>query len=340
MVSFKVLIADPSLSVRAVLRRFVECVPGLVVVGEARDGGEAIRLARNLRPDTIIIDADLGHPQGPGSPEEVFSVHPVPMIVISAGGDRQRMIATFSTLRKGAVAVFPKPTVPQAWEDLGETLGETLRQLAGRTRRPARPIPPPPAKAGAPIRLVAVGASSGGPGALAEMLHHLGSDFATPVVVVQHITAGFEPALADWLTAETGLDVRVARDGASLTRGGVRLAPSDSHMTVKDRSIVRLDRSSPPVNGHRPAVETLFRSLIGDGARHTAVILLSGMGSDGVAAMTVLRSVGALTIAQDEISSAVWGMPGAAVERGAASLVLPPAAIGDHLRELTRGVSP
>lgn len=334
--SFKVLIADPSLSVRAVLRRYVESVPKLVVVGEARDGREAVRLARDLRPDTIITDADLARTDEPGSLEEIYNVHPVPMIVISSGGDRERMVATFRSLRRGAVAVFPKPTVPQAWEELGETLGETLRQLAGRQGRDTPVTPPLPAAYRAPIRLVAVGASTGGPGALAEMLHHLGSDISVPVVVVQHIAAGFEPALADWLTGETGLDVRVAKDGAPLNGGRVRLAPSGSHMTVDSGSVVRLDRQSPPVNGHRPSADTLFRSLVGDWAPHTAAILLSGMGTDGVAAMVELRSHGALTIVQDEGSSAVWGMPGSAVERGAASLVLTPAAIGDHLRELAR----
>ncbi len=335
--SFKVLIADPSPSVRAVLRRYVEAVGELSVAGEACDGRQALSLARDLRPDTIIADADLARADGPGSLEDIQNVHPVPMIVISSGGNRERKVAHFRSLGRGAVAVFAKPTVPREWEQMGEALGETLRQLAARQERPARPIHPPPPTGGDPIRLVAVGASTGGPGALAEMLHHLGSECRVPVLVVQHIAAGFEPALADWLAGETGLDVKLARDGAQLVEGGVRLAPAESHLTVEDGSAVRLDRHSPPVNGHRPSADVLFRSLLGWRPSHTAVVLLSGMGSDGVAAMAELRSQGALTIAQDEGSSAVWGMPGCAVERGAASLVLTPAAIGDHLREHARG---
>ena len=330
--SFRVLIADPSLSVRSVLRRYVETVPELSVAGEARDDRETLRLARDLRPDAIIADADLARFDGPGSLEDIQSHRPAPVILISSGGDRERLIATFRSLGRGAVAVFAKPTVPREWEHLGEALGETLRHLAGRSRRTPRPSHPPPAIGDEFIRLVAVGASTGGPSALAEMLHHLGSRSGVPVVVVQHIAAGFEPALADWLAGETGLDVGLARDGEELVGGAIRLAPARSHLTVENGVTARLDPRSPPVNGHQPSADVLFTSLLGWQSARTAVVLLSGMGCDGVAAMAELRSRGALTIAQDEVSSAVWGMPGCAVERGAASLVLNPAAIGDYLR--------
>jgi two-component system chemotaxis response regulator CheB len=152
--------------------------------------------------------------------------------------------------------------------------------------------------------------------------------------VVQHIAAGFEVALSAWLAADSGLDVGVATDGEPLKAGAVRVAPTDSHVTVAPTGVIGLDRRTPPSNGHRPSADVLFSSLLGGDPSQVVAVLLSGMGADGVAGMHELRRAGALTMVQDEPSSAVWGMPRAAIERGAAELVLAPAEIARVLRQL------
>jgi chemotaxis response regulator CheB len=146
--------------------------------------------------------------------------------------------------------------------------------------------------------------------------------------VVQHIAEGFESTLTEWLAAELGMDVAVARHGEHLKIGTVRVAPSGHHLSVDRGARLRLDRHTAPVGGHRPSVEVLFRSLLGQPANRVAAVLLSGMGSDGAEAMAELRSANILTVAQDEASCAVFGMPRAAIERRAAAFALAPPQIG------------
>jgi chemotaxis response regulator CheB len=155
-------------------------------------------------------------------------------------------------------------------------------------------------------------------------------------VVVQHIAAGFETALARWLAADSGLDVQIARDGEGLQAGTVRLAPPGAHLVVDVGRVSRLDLARPAINGHRPSVDALFRSLLDHDPTEVAAVLLSGMGTDGVAAMAELRHAGALTLAQSEDTCAMWGMPRAAVERNAASYSLAPAEIADVLCRASR----
>jgi chemotaxis response regulator CheB len=178
------------------------------------------------------------------------------------------------------------------------------------------------------LRYAAIGASTGGPGALCELLRTLGSDAEIGVAVVQHIAAGFESALAEWLAVESGLDVAVARDGEILAPGRVRFAPAGGHMLLSPDGRLRLDRRSPAVSVHTPAVDLLFRSLLKHPPQTVAAIQLSGMGSDGALGMCELRRANVLTMAQDEASCAVFGMPRSAIEMGAVAVTLSPAQIG------------
>ncbi len=338
MSSLRVLIADGSPSVRAVLRRIVEGAGGLEVAGEARDGDEAVSRAVQLCPDAVVMDADLVLHDGRLASEEMVSRCEAPVVVIASGLDRERMVATFRTLRKGVVAVLAKPTVPQQWHAMTDTLGQTLKHIVrargldvDQVQITAREKPEQL------IRNVVVGASTGGPKALAEMLSQLGRGFAAGVAVVQHIAPGFEGALVQWLAAESGLDVALASDGESLRAGCVRLALADRHLMIDHCGRLRLDSGTPPYKGHRPSIDVLFRSMVNRDAQTTAAVLLSGMGADGSLGMNELKAAGAMTIAQDEPSSAVWGMPRVAAEIGAADFVLPPVAIGRLLREAAGG---
>lgn len=334
MTTRRILVADRSTAVRAVLRRLVEADRELVVVAEATDGPAAIELIHREAPDALVVDVDLPGLADTPAATEVFGIEGPPIVVVTACRDPERTNAAFRALRAGIVGVFAKPNLPSGWEAFGDTLRETLRQLA-RDRSSGQPVARGlPTIEHGPIRCVAIGASTGGPAALARLLQPLGRRFPAPVVVVQHIAAGFEAALGTWLAGETGLDVGLAVDGERPSAGSVRIGPTGLHLEVNGDGVTRLDATTPPRNGHRPAADVLFRSLRHGDARQVVAVLLSGMGSDGVAGMEELRQAGSLTLVQDESSSAVWGMPRAALERGAARIALPPAEIGALLSRL------
>lgn len=334
----RVLLADRSAAIRAVLRRALASEPGLEVVGEARDGRELASLLLSAEPEVVVMDVDLPELGGDGAWEEIFGKDGPPIVVVTSLREPSRTSSVFRFLRRRVVGVFAKPTAPARWDTFGSTLRETLGQLVRQHGPPGGSRPLPRVEHG-PLHCVAVGASTGGPAALAELLSSCRGECSAPLVVVQHIAAGFEAPLARWLGAESGLDVQVARDGEKLEAPAVRLAPSGVHLVVDAAGVSRLDPTTPASNGHRPSVDVLFRSLLAHRATEVAAVLLSGMGSDGVAAMAELRRAGALTLAQSESSCAMWGMPRAAVERGAASYSLAPADIAAVLCRASRRVT-
>jgi len=332
-----VLIVDPSPAVRAVLRRIVEKMPEFEVVGEANTGSQAVELSLDIRPDVVITEVELPDLDGVTVTERILESHQVPIVVVTSSIDRERLVAAFRNFRRGVVGVFPKPAVPDQWNEFEVTLQETLQHVT-RPRGWASPERSrPPLGSRVPIRTVVVGASTGGPAALAEMLQEMKPRFAAAVVIVQHIAPGFDVPLANWLANETALDVRVAENGELITRSQFRLAPAGSHLILEPAGRLRIDTVTPAVSGHRPSVDLLFRSMADARAPRTAAVLLSGMGSDGVSGMQKLRAAGGVTIAQDEQSCVVWGMPRVAAEKGAAELVLAPAAIGRWLFDAARG---
>lgn len=330
-----VLIADRSAAIRSVLHRRIEADDGLRVVAEATNATEVIELISRWQPDAVVMDVDLPELGQVKDADGVFGPGGPPIVVVTSSRDPARSNAAFRALRRKIVGVLGKPTVPSGWESFGDTLCEILRQVERDDRgrkAPARALPDIEHQA---IRCVAIGASTGGPAALAELLQMLDRSFQAAIVVVQHIAAGFEVALASWLASESSLDVKVATHGEALTGGKVRLAPAGAHLTVEPNFVLRHDRRTPPTSGHRPSADVLFRSMLGRDPRAVAAVLLSGMGSDGVAGMVELRRAGALTLVQDESSSAVWGMPRAAIESDAAELALSPAEMAALLRRLS-----
>ena len=179
------------------------------------------------------------------------------------------------------------------------------------------------------LRWVAIGASTGGPAAIREFFEEVPENPPVGFLIVQHIAAGFELGFADWLNKEFSFDVRVAHDGEVLRRGSVRLAPGGAHLLMEANGVLRLDDETPARRGHRPSVDEMFLSCAECCPREVAGVLMTGMGSDGVEGLLSLRQAGGLTLAQDEASSVVFGMPRVALERGAADVALPP-------RELAR----
>jgi len=342
-----VLLVDDSPSVRAVLRRFLARTADIAVVAEAADGAQAVQAVLDHLPQVVVMDLQMPVMDGYGAIERIMALRPTPILVLSSRANRNQMQTAFEAIRRGAIEVLPKPEDTGSWEVLADSLPRTVRVVAAA--RPRALSPPAKARRGAGgpaagarpasvasvastagarggggLRWVAIGASTGGPAAIRELLEEVPPEPPVSFLIVQHIAAGFEAAMAEWLNKELPLDVRLARDAESPRRGAVRLAPAGAHLRLDAGGVLRLDAETPARRGHRPSVDDLFRSCAESFPRQSAGVLLTGMGADGVEGLAALRSAGALTLVQDEASSVVFGMPRVALERGAAERALPP----------------
>ena len=357
----RVLIVDDSATVRAVLRRLFARADGTEVAGEAAGGEEAVAETLRLRPDVVLMDIEMPGVDGYAATERIMSLCPTPILVLTSRAAREQVRTAFEALRRGALEVIPKPADSAGWEALALTLPQTVRTVAGarlagtlpRRRADAAAEPSTralrPAAAGvaanlrwpapaAPLRWVAVGASTGGPTAVRDMLAPLPADAPVSVLVVQHIAAGFEHSFAEWLASELHLDVRVAVNAERPGRGQVRIAPTGIHLLLGADGLLHFDAVSPPRRGHRPSADDLFHSCALAFPAATAGVLLTGMGSDGAEGLAELRRAGGVTVVQDEATSVVFGMPRAALECGAADTAMAPRAIGEALARCVTGV--
>jgi two-component system chemotaxis response regulator CheB len=332
----RVLVVDDSEVARRLLVSVLAGAGGLGVVGEASSGAEAVRLAGRLRPDVITMDVQMPGMDGLETTRRIMERHPAPIVVVSGGHDPHDLAHSMRALDAGALAALRKPHGPLDPGFAAEVaeLVSTVRLMAEVKVFRRRPAPSPPASSPAapagdgasrprpPAELVAVGASTGGPAALAGILRGLPAATPVPVLVVQHITPGFETALVTWLDETTPLRVRLAADGQRPTAGEVLVAPAGSHLGLSAAGRVRIGED-PPLAGHRPSATYLFASVARAlGARAVGVIL-TGMGSDGVAGLLQLRRAGGTVLAQDQASCVVPGMPAAAVAAGAVDEVVP-----------------
>ena len=341
----RVLVVEDSATMRHHLRQSLAADPDLRVVGEAVDGGQAVELCARLRPDVVTMDMMLPVMSGLAATEHIMADTPTPILVVSSA-DRQELFTTYNALAAGAVDVLEKPRGDASDAGWGRRLCAAVRLVsrirvithprARLSRAVEMPVAPPPATVDGRLQVVTLGASTGGPGALTELLRALPAGFRTPVLCVQHIAASepFAVAFSDWLADQTGRSVSYAVDGmlVSALHGRVVLAPPDRHVVVRD-GIVRLS-DDPPRHSCRPAVDLLFESVADEYGSGAAGCLLTGMGRDGAEGLLRMRARGAVTFAQDEASSVVYGMPREAALLGAAEHVLPPAKIAARLVEL------
>lgn len=343
MSALSVFIADDSRAARTTLRGFLTRSPELRVVGEAADGEAAVEGVERLRPDVLLLDLSMPKLGGFDLLERLSRSRPVPTVILTSRADRAEVHAAFEALRAGAVDLLPKPEDPESWPQLSDDLPRLLRAAAAAQRREPTASGSPDASSGSgtasdPVPgadwdWLALGASTGGPAALHDLLSELPQPPPLRVVIVQHIARGLEPDLADWLSESLRLDARVAFDGERPEPGTVRLAPADAHFRIDASGRVALDAETPKRNGHRPSVDEMFLSLASFAPLRTAAAVLTGMGTDGADGLLALRCAGAFCLSQDEASSAVFGMPGVAFERGGAELALSPRGLG---RELAR----
>lgn len=338
--AIRVLVAEDSSTARALLVGILRAEPDVRVAGEARNGVEAVEMTKRLRPDVVTMDVRMPGMDGFEATRRIMVEAPTPIVIVSASLDVRDVEVSLHALRAGALAVLPKPEGPGSpgFETTGREfvrMVKAMSQVKVVRRWPERPSSGPgpagrPDGDGAPIRVVAVAASTGGPAALQRVLSGLPGDFAPPILVVQHIAKGFVQGLAAWLNGASPLRVTIAGEGEPLRASTVYLAPDDRHLAVADRGTVRIEAGEPR-GGFRPSANVLFET-VGKAYGASAVgVVLTGMGQDGVEGLAALRASGGRVLAQDEATSVVYGMPRAAVEAGLAGAVLPLDAIAPRL---------
>jgi two-component system chemotaxis response regulator CheB len=342
----RVLVVDDSLTVRRRLVEVIEREPDLEVVGEAGDGRRIVELTRALRPDIITLDLALPEVNGLSATEQIMAHVPTPILIVSASFNRGEVFDTYHALAAGAVDVLDKGQLgDEDWERrfvasvrmvsrikvITHLRGRLDEHAHAHPHRPARPTPSQVYDPHAKAELLALGASTGGPGALAEVIGAIAPTIPAAMLVVLHIDEAFAGSFADWLGVQTQRQVRVARDGDPVggPPGRVLVAPSGAHLVV-ERGVVRLT-ADPPRHHCRPSIDTLFESIAREYQARAAACLLTGMGRDGATGLLAIRQAGGFTIAQDEATSVVYGMPREAVACGGADRVLPLHEIGPAL---------
>jgi two-component system chemotaxis response regulator CheB len=348
----RVLIIDDSAYARQIITEILRADPELEVVGCASDAHVAREMIRRLNPDVLTLDVEMPRMDGLTFLRNLMRLRPMPVVMVSSLTERGAEV-TLEALAVGAVDFLPKPHI-----DLGATLRDYAPELVSKVKTAARvdvramssearahaaqalsgglsKSARPPIPVSTTNVVVAIGASTGGTEAIRELLSGLPAD-APGIVITQHIPKAFSAAFARRLSECSALRVQEATDGQQILPGHAFVAPGDCHLRVERygaRYVCRLDHGVP-VNRHRPSVDVLFHSAAQAAADRSIGVLLTGMGRDGALGLLQMRQAGSQTIAQDEASSVVWGMPGEAVAIGAAQLVLPLSAIAVRLMAL------
>lgn len=365
-VKLRVLVVEDSLTIRKYLVQVLE-KNDFEVVGEAGDGLTATTLCRNLRPNVVTMDMNLPGISGLAATEQIMAYCPTPILIVSASVNRGELFQTYEALAAGAVDVFDKVRADErsaGWESRfiaavrmvarirvithprarlsrardGLFAGLPSHTGAAISHAVSRGASPGAAISSSSPDLVAIGASTGGPAAIAEILKGLAPGFPVPILIVLHISSLFAFAFAEWLNTVSPIPARYAVDGESMPRPGqsqIVLAPADRHL-VAEGGVLRLVDSSER-NSCKPSVDVLFESLALTTRKRVTLCLLTGMGSDGALGMLAGRQRGFETIAQDEQSSVIYGMPQAAVNLRAVSNILPLSGIAPFLNETVLG---
>jgi len=357
----RVLIVDDSALVRRILTEVLSADPAVEVVGTASDAYVARDKIKQLNPDVLTLDVEMPKMDGVTFLRNLMRLRPMPVVMVSTLTEHGAEV-TLDALAVGAVDYLPKPKI-----DIAATLTDYADELRAKIKSAAtarvRPYTGPAAGNGgaavaprlgvdavlakAPARrqfrttdrIIAIGASTGGTEAIKEVLVQLPAD--TPgVVITQHIPKAFSTPFARRMDACCQMTVYEAQDGQMILPGHVYIAPGDRHLlVVRDgaRYVCRLD-DGPPVNRHKPSVDVLFRSVAQQAGRSAIGVILTGMGKDGAVGLKEMREAGSPTIAQDEATSVVWGMPGEAVAIGAAAETLPLGEVSARLSALAESM--
>lgn len=340
----RVVICDDSLVAREMLAQILATDSEIEVVGQAKDGREAVEIVGRLRPDLVTMDIHMPTMDGVAAVEQIMAFHPTPILVVSSSVRGEGIGYAFEALKAGALEVMKKPE-PRDWEDLQRIGSDIIRRvkilsrvkvithIAGRRRTEARePHVELPSAGKQGFGMVAIGSSTGGPSALMSVLGALPGDFPLPILIAQHIADGFIPGLVEWLNTGTKISVKAAVDGGHAEPGVAYLAPTGRNLVFSGRVMAFQDPGRGQL--YIPSADTLCYSVADSLRRRAIGVILTGMGNDGAAGLKAMRDAGAVTIAQDEKTSTVYGMPRAAKENGGAAAVLPLEAIGPEIAAL------
>lgn len=355
----RVLIVDDSPVAREIISSILRSDGHIEVAGQAANGQEAIEAVGALKPDLVTMDINMPVMDGLAAIEQIMAYNPTPILVVTAS---QEAGLAYRAISSGALEVVEKPALDpgdRRWSDFAQRVRvlagvRVISHLRGRRTQPSPPgdtialpetvarrkfegLPAADAPGPRPARrVVAVGASTGGPAALSQLLEQLPGNLPGAILIVQHISAGFTQGLVEWMSTLTDLRVKEAESGEVITNGVAYVAPAGRHMLVLPGGRLALD-SGPAVEGQRPSADVLFSSVQREYGARAIGVLLTGMGRDGAQGLKRMRDGGATTIAQDRETSVVYGMPRVAVEIGAAGKVLPIHSIGGELVRLLAG---
>lgn len=345
----RVLVVDDSAFMRRLLVKLLEPIEDIEVIATAMDGVFALDKIEKLegtRPDVVTLDLEMPRLDGMATLKRIVEQFQLPVILVSAHTSKGAA-ATFEGLAAGAVDFVTKPerifSAPVG--SLGADLVTKIRAaVRAKVRRPserpkskeARAARPTPLNAQAAKAVVGIAVSTGGPNALSVLLADIRPDFEPALLIVQHMPEGFTAPFAERLAKLASIDVREANDGAVVTAGSALVAPGGEHMELqreKGKLLVRLTRTEA-VRGHRPSADVLFRSIAEAVGSRSVGLILTGMGEDGAEGMVAIHEAGGHTLAQDEASSVVYGMPKAAIERGVVDRILPLSQMAGYLNSL------
>ncbi|WP_291329757.1 chemotaxis-specific protein-glutamate methyltransferase CheB [Desulfovibrio sp. UCD-KL4C] len=341
----KILIVDDSASIRKFFLEFFSNEPDLEVVGCAEDGESAFRMVKELKPDVVTMDVSLPDYDGFAVTRRIMEHTPVPIVIISAVYSASDVEIGLRMLDTGALAFHNKPSLNDKFfhERMNEII-MSVRSMSevkvvrrrNRVQKNVEHRPVKPMKyfrqnvKNTKAKIVCIGASTGGPLALKQILFDLPKTLPVPVLIVQHISSGFLQGLVNWLRDNTGHNIKIAVQDELLKAGVVYFAPEDTHIQVASKGRVILSQN-PAVNGIRPTIAEMFSSVAANFKEGCVGVLLTGMGRDGADGLLEIRHNGGYTIAQDKETSIIFGMPGEAVKLGAAVSVLPLEKIGPDI---------
>ncbi|MBI5182109.1 MAG: chemotaxis-specific protein-glutamate methyltransferase CheB [Nitrospirae bacterium] len=337
----RVLIVDDSTVFSDIFTKILQSDSDIKIIGRAANGIEAVNLAERIKPDVITMDVRMPLMNGVEATEEIMRRHPTPIIIVSSYVNKSELNICFNALKAGAVDVMEKPkgSTLLDYQELEDELIKRVKIAAGvrvftHFRNTQKKVSYSSVEA--PIamsqqfakikrqkgKMVAIGASTGGPMAINTILASLPSDFSAPCLIVQHIAKGFLEGFVDWLGKECQIKVKIAPPHGHLENGTAYFPPEDEDIGFYKNETIRIFKD-PPYEGHRPSITTMMKESAEAFGSGVIGVLLTGMGRDGVEGLKAIKAAGGRTIVQDEATSVVFGMPKEAIENNAADYVLP-----------------